>query len=132
MVNKIIDGTVKVMLAPAFGLKPKGRDARSKGNSRSKRQRSKSRDDKGKGESRSRNVGHVVWLGIGQRILYGKQNQGPFMKVHQSELDLALNLIKITANRKQQSQFANSTKIRGSASLGLSAISFMIRTTDLI
>ena len=49
MVNKIIDGTVKVMLAPAFGLKPKRRDERSKGDSRNKRQRSKSRDDKGKG-----------------------------------------------------------------------------------
>jgi hypothetical protein len=55
MVNKIIDGTVKVMLAPAFGLKPKGRDQRSNersnGNTRNKRERSKSRDDKGKSRS---------------------------------------------------------------------------------
>jgi hypothetical protein len=55
MVNKIVDGTVKVMLAPAFGLKPKGRDQRSNersyGNTRNKRERSKSRDDKGKGRN---------------------------------------------------------------------------------
>ena len=49
MVNKIIDGTVKVMLAPAFGLKPKGRDERSKKNHHGKRERSKSRESKGKG-----------------------------------------------------------------------------------
>ena len=48
MVSKIIDGTVKVMLAPAFGLKPRGRDRNSKGDSKSKRQRSSSKggDDK--------------------------------------------------------------------------------------
>ena len=49
MVNKIIDGTVKVMLAPAFGLKPKGRNEKSKNNGKGKRERSKSRDGKGKG-----------------------------------------------------------------------------------
>ena len=49
MVNKIIDGTVKVMLAPAFGLKPKGRNEKSKKNSQGKRERSKSRESKGKG-----------------------------------------------------------------------------------
>jgi hypothetical protein len=33
MVSKIIDGTVKVMLAPAFGLKPRGRDRNTYGES---------------------------------------------------------------------------------------------------
>jgi hypothetical protein len=60
---------------------------------------------------KSLDVGHVAWLGIGQRIQHAKQNQGSYMKVHQSEHDWALNPIKITASREQQSQFANSIKI---------------------
>ena len=78
------------------------------------------------------NVGPVAWLGIGQRIQYAKLSPEPFMKVHQSELGWGQKPIKIRTNRplrRLQSQFASSIKIQESASLGPSAVSFMIRTT---
>jgi hypothetical protein len=78
------------------------------------------------------NVGHVAWLGIGQLIPYAKLSRVPFMKVRQRGLDLNLKSIKISAKRKLQSQFASSIKIQGNASLGLSAVSFTIKTTDRI
>ena len=53
------------------------------------------------------------------------------MKVHQRKLDLTRNQAMITANQNQQGKYASSTKIRGSASLGRNASSFMIRITDL-
>jgi hypothetical protein len=46
MVSKIIDGTVKVMLAPAFGLKPRGRDRITKGDSKRKRSSSRNGEEK--------------------------------------------------------------------------------------
>jgi hypothetical protein len=78
------------------------------------------------------NVGHVVWLGTGQLIPYAKLNRVPFMKVRRRGLDLNLKSIKTSAKRKLQSQFASSIKIQGNASLGLSAVSFTIKTTDRI
>jgi hypothetical protein len=78
------------------------------------------------------NVGHVAWLGIGQRIPYARQNRVPFMKVRQRGLDLTQNQIKTTAKIELQSQSASSIRIQGSASLGQSAVSFTIRTTDRI
>ena len=79
----------------------------------------------------SQDVGHVVNWGIGQRIQCAKQSQGPSMKVHQRKLDLTRNQAMTTANQNQQGKYASSTKIRGSASLGRNASSFMIRITDL-
>ncbi len=63
MVSKIIDGTVKVMLAPAFGLKPRGRDRNSKGDSESKRQRSSSKggDDKTSSGNRGEKDPTCLW-----------------------------------------------------------------------
>ena len=78
------------------------------------------------------NVGHVAWLGIGQRIPYARRNRVPFMKVRQRGLDSTQNPIKTTAKVKLQSQSASFIRIQGSASLGLSAVSFTIRTTDRI
>ncbi len=77
-------------------------------------------------------AGPVEMWGIDQRIRNAKRNREPFTKARQNELDSAQDPRKITANRKQQSQFANSIKILGSASLGLSASLLMIKTTDLI
>jgi hypothetical protein len=77
-------------------------------------------------------AGPVERWDIDQRILNAKLNQELFTKVRQNELDTAQAPRKITANRKQRSQLANSIKILGSASLGLSASLSMIKTTDLI
>ena len=53
------------------------------------------------------------------------------MKVHQRKLDLTRNQAMTTANQNQQGKYASSTKIRGSASSGRNASSFMIIITDL-
>ena len=51
MVNKVVDGAIKVMLAPNFGLRPQGRDRNSNGKFQKKRSHSESRGDNDRGES---------------------------------------------------------------------------------
>ena len=51
MVNKVVDGAIKVMLAPNFGLRPQGRDRNSNGKFQKKRSQSESRGDNDRGES---------------------------------------------------------------------------------
>jgi hypothetical protein len=51
MVNKVIDGAIKVMLAPNFGLRSQGRDRNSNGKSQKKRSRSETRGDGDREES---------------------------------------------------------------------------------
>jgi hypothetical protein len=51
MVNKVIDGAIKVMLAPNFGLRPQGMDRNSNGKFQKKRSHSESRGDNDRGES---------------------------------------------------------------------------------
>ncbi len=50
-VNKVIDGAIKVMLAPHFGLRPQGRDRKYNGKSQKKRSHSESRGDNDREES---------------------------------------------------------------------------------
>ena len=50
MVNKVVDGAIKVMLAPNFGLRPQGRDRNSNGKFQKKRSHSESRGDNDRGE----------------------------------------------------------------------------------
>jgi hypothetical protein len=125
MVSKIIDGTVKVMLAPAFGLKPRGRDRNSSGDTGSKRQRSSSRGRTDKTSSGNRGEKDPTCWACGK---VGHR----YTTVRQNELDSALAPRKMGANKKQRNQFANSIKILENASLVPSASLPMIKTTDQI
>ncbi len=51
MVNMVIDGAIKVMLAPNFGLRPQGRDRNPNGRFQTKCSRSESRGDTDREES---------------------------------------------------------------------------------
>ena len=72
MVNKVVDGAIKVMLAPNFGLRPQGRDRNSNGKFQKKRSHSESRGDFDRGETSggeknflNRDAGAVVRLVTG-------------------------------------------------------------------
>ncbi len=73
MVNKIVDNTVKVMLTPAFGLKPKDRGMNLQRIPGSKRTRSSSSN---KIMKRNRNVGHVEKSVIGRLTRNAKHPWG--------------------------------------------------------